>query len=92
MEPLDGNAIAGPLFEYFGSEMTIARGSCGHCGATALIAELLVYPRAPGTVVRCRVCGNVVIVLVSIRDVLRIHFRGFSLADAPASGTATRQP
>ena len=28
MEPLDGNAIAGSLYEYFGSEMTTVTGSC----------------------------------------------------------------
>ena len=37
MEALDGNAIAGPLFECFGAEMTTARGIC----ATS-------SPKAPG--------------------------------------------
>ncbi|MBV8943745.1 MAG: hypothetical protein JO342_14585 [Solirubrobacterales bacterium] len=81
MEALDGNAIAGPLFEYFGTEMTVARGSCAHCGATAQIAELAVYLRAPGAVVRCRVCGKVVMVLVRIRNALRVDFSYFRLAD-----------
>jgi hypothetical protein len=58
MEELDGNAIAGPLFEYFGAEMTTARGSCAHCGASAQIAELRVYARGPGTVARCRTCAS----------------------------------
>jgi hypothetical protein len=40
MEALDGNAVAGPLFEYFGTEMTVARGSCAYCGAAAQIGEL----------------------------------------------------
>jgi hypothetical protein len=31
MDPLEGNAIAGSLFEYFGSEMTTVRGPCKHC-------------------------------------------------------------
>jgi hypothetical protein len=85
MEELDGNAIAGPLFEYFGAEMTTARGSCAHCGASAEIAELRVYARGPGTVVRCRTCGNVVIVLVTIRETLRVDLRGFRLL-APGEG------
>jgi hypothetical protein len=83
MEALDGNAIAGALFEYFGVEMTTARGSCAHCGASAEIAELRVYARGPGTVVRCRTCGNVVIVLVTIHDALRVDLRGFRLLKGP---------
>jgi hypothetical protein len=86
MEALDGNAIAGPLFEYFGAEMTTARGSCAHCGASAEIAELRVYARGPGMVVRCRSCGNVVIVLVTIRDTLRVDLRGFDLLEASGEG------
>jgi ribosomal protein S27E len=73
MQPLDGNAIAGKLYEHFGQEMTTATGTCGHCGARAKIAELVVYARAPGTVVRCPSCANVVIVFV--RSAVRIdHF------------------
>lgn len=79
MEALDGNSIAGPLFEYFGTEMTTERGSCTHCGASALIGELRVYPRAPGTVVRCPSCSNVVIVLVNIRATQHIDLCGFQL-------------
>jgi ribosomal protein S27AE len=82
MEALDGNAIAGPLFEYFGHEMTTAKGTCGHCGASAMIAELQVFSQAPGTVAHCPRCGNVVMVLVKIRDNLKVHLLGFRLADA----------
>lgn len=79
MEALDGNAIAGHLFEYFGGEMTTATGSCRHCGARSQIAELRVYARAPGMVARCRSCGAVVMVAVTIRESLRIELGGFTL-------------
>jgi Family of unknown function (DUF6510) len=46
MDALDGNAIAGWLFEHFGSEMTTVVGRCRHCGTRSLIAELAVYTRA----------------------------------------------
>lgn len=82
MEALDGNAIAGPLLEYFGTEMTAAWGACAHCGATAQLAELRVYMKAPGTIARCPACGSVVIVLVRIRDDLRIDYGRFPLAHA----------
>ena len=51
--------------------------SCAHCGATAQIAELRVFSRAPGTVVRCPSCGSVVIVLVEIRGVTRMMVDDF---------------
>jgi DNA-directed RNA polymerase subunit RPC12/RpoP len=80
MDALDGNAIAGPLLEHFGREMTTARGACAHCGAAAQIAELRVYVCAPGTVVRCPACGSVVIVLTRIRDALRVDDSRFKPA------------
>lgn len=79
MEALDGNAIAGILWDYFGREMTTATGSCRHCGASARIAELSVYGQAPGTVVRCRACGGVVIVAVQSPGGLDVHLTGFEL-------------
>lgn len=81
MEALDGNSIAGAMFEYFGVEMTTAYGSCAHCGRSAQIGELRVYPRAPGKVVRCPTCDNVVIVLTEIRSSLAVHLGGFRLRD-----------
>ena len=84
MEALDGNAIAGALFEYFGAEMTTARGHCRHCGAPAMIAEEEVYMRAPGAVVRCWNCHNVVIVLVHVRDGMRVDYGAFKLVEPPA--------
>jgi hypothetical protein len=80
MDALDGNAIAGALFEHFGTDMTATRGSCAHCGATAQVGELRVYTRAPGTVVRCPACGDVVMVLVELRGELRLNHATFELA------------
>lgn len=56
MDALDGNAIAGWLFEHFGSEMTNVTGRCTHCGTCSLIAELQVYTRGQGAVTRCSTC------------------------------------
>jgi Family of unknown function (DUF6510) len=83
MEALDGNAIAGLLFDQFGVEMTTAWGSCAYCGATAQVGELRVYLRAPGAVVRCPTCGRVVMVLVTIHDTKRIDYSGFNLRNLP---------
>jgi desulfoferrodoxin-like iron-binding protein len=39
--------------------------------------------RAPGTVVRCRHCGNVVMVLVPLRGELRADSSAFRMDQAP---------
>ena len=82
MEALDGNAIAGVLFDVFGTEMTTATGVCEHCGAVAQVAELLVYLRAPGTVVRCRSCDNALMVIVDVRGRRCVDLRGLSALES----------
>jgi hypothetical protein len=80
---LDGNAIAGQLFDIFGVEMTTAKGICESCSATGLLAELEVYLHAPGTVARCRTCGVTLMVFVTIRGVTCVDLGG--LADLEAA-------
>jgi Family of unknown function (DUF6510) len=78
MEALDGNAIAGQLVDLFGAEMTTATGECMHCGAVFPVAELVVYLQAPGTVVRCRSCEGIVMVLVDVRGIACVDLRGLA--------------
>jgi Family of unknown function (DUF6510) len=78
MDALDGNAIAGQLVEVFGAEMTTATAECGHCGAVAQVAETVVYLRAPGVVVRCRTCSDVLMVLVDRRGIACVDARGLA--------------
>ena len=78
MVALDGNAIAGRLVEVFGAELTTARGVCGSCGASGVVAELVVYLQAPGTVVRCRSCEAVLMVLVTARGTTCVDLRGLA--------------
>ena len=77
-EGLDGNAIAGLLFDVFGAELTTAAGECGSCGARGPIAETEVYLRAPGTVVRCRSCRSVLMVFVTVRNTTCVDLRGMA--------------
>jgi len=65
---LDGNAIGGVLHTIFGAEMTVAVGVCRSCGAAGAVAELHVYVRAPGAVVRCPKCENVLMCIVESPD------------------------
>jgi len=78
MEALDGNAIGGLLLEVFGAELTTASGTCAACGATAQVAELVVYLEAPGTVVRCRTCDSALMVVVDVRGRRCVDLRGLA--------------
>jgi hypothetical protein len=75
---LDGNAIGGMLIEVFGAEMTTAVGICGTCGTRGQVAEMAVYRSELGSVVRCRVCDNVLMVFVAIRGVTCVDLRGLA--------------
>ena len=85
MEALDGNAIGGVLFDVFGVEMTAATGICASCGASGHVAEFVVYLRAPGTVVRCRSCGSLLMVLVTVRGITCVDMRGLADLEAPTT-------
>lgn len=76
---LDGNAIAGDLLELFGVDLTAARSVCQACGTESFVAETVVYMRGPGRVARCRACGEVHMVLVTIRGITCVDLRGMSL-------------
>jgi Family of unknown function (DUF6510) len=78
MDAVDGNAIGGLLQEIFATEMTSAPSVCGTCGAASLVAELAVYLDAPGTVVRCRSCDNVLMVFVKIHDRTCVDLMGLA--------------
>jgi hypothetical protein len=81
MDALDGNAIAGALYDIFGAEMTMAVGVCGSCGARSHMAELEVYLRAPGTVGRCPRCKAVLVVLVTVREITCVDLMGLASLD-----------
>jgi hypothetical protein len=79
---LDGNALGGGLMELFGREMTDARSRCAGCGAINRLGALLVYDRAPGSVVRCPGCGTVEMVAVERPSGLRFYFTAVSWVEA----------
>jgi Family of unknown function (DUF6510) len=78
MDSLDGNAIGGLLIDVFGTEMTAAGSICGSCRASRTVAELVVYRNAPGTVVRCRTCGSVLMVFVQVHGVTCVDLSGLA--------------
>jgi Family of unknown function (DUF6510) len=86
MERLDGNAIGGVLAEIFGTEMTIAVGVCGSCGSTGQMAELHVYLRAPGIVVRCPDCESVLLKIVQSDRRMWLDLTGLRVLQIDAPG------
>jgi phage FluMu protein Com len=79
MDALDGNAIAGALWEHFGEEMTMAEVRCSHCQSASLMAELRVYMKAPGNVARCPACDEVVMVIVDVRGTQRVDMSNMQM-------------
>ena len=65
---LDANAVGGLLIEIFGTDMTAADSQCAHCGNRGAVATLRAYVHAPGTVLRCAVCSEVVMRIMRTAD------------------------
>jgi hypothetical protein len=49
------------------------------------VAGLVVYRQAPGTVARCRVCGNIVMVFVKARSMTCVDITGMARLDQPGA-------
>jgi hypothetical protein len=84
---LDGNAIGGLLHEVFGTDMTDAGTICATCGATGPVAGTIVYLRGPGTVVRCRNCSAMLMVISQIRGMSCVDLGGLAALNRPLHDT-----
>jgi hypothetical protein len=84
MARLDGNAIAGTLAEVFVHEMTSARMACDGCGQVEPLGAEHAYMRAPGIVLRCRHCEQVLLVVTRADGSLLLSFRGLRWLEVAA--------
>ena len=75
---LDGNAMAGMLAEVFAVDLTVAEAQCNGCGAVGVLAQARVYVDAPGTVVRCAGCDDVMMRVVTSPDRTWLDLRGLT--------------
>lgn len=73
---LDGNAVAGLLREVFALEMTANPAKCAHCGAVGALGTLLAFTQAPGVVLRCPACEQVILRIVETTDAIYLDTRG----------------
>lgn len=81
---LDANAVAGLLTEIFGVEITSELCRCAHCGNDGAVGTLRAYTHAPGVVLRCSVCAQVVIRIVRTPAATYLDARGAALIRLPA--------
>ena len=94
---LDGNALAGALGEFFAGDVTDARGRCSNCGRIAALGaqHLYRYPHAPGAVLRCAACEQVLLVLTPGPSGSRLTLPGlswFELGDVAERRGESTQP
>ena len=79
----DGSALAGPLQDVFGVEVTTAVGRCTNCGREGPMAEVRVFDHAPGVVARCPTCGQVLVRLVRGSGRAWLDLRGLAYLQLP---------
>jgi hypothetical protein len=85
IEPLDGNAAAGPLGRLFAFEVTAAITVCGACGLEGPLAKLRLYGRGAGIVLRCPGCDAVNIRMLEARHVTHLDLSGLARIAVPLS-------
>lgn len=73
---LDGNAVAGLLYEIFATEMTTSSTECASCGQTNDLGALFAFTQAPGVVLRCPICENIVLRIVKTGEATYLDARG----------------
>jgi len=81
---VDGNAIGGLLREIFTMEVTTAETTCAGCGKIHAVGRVDVYMNAPGAVVRCPACGQVLMRIVQGRGRYWLDLTGISCLEFSA--------
>ena len=66
--------------------MTDAEATCATCCAAGPVAETVVHLRGPGTVVRCRNCSGVLMVISQIRGMYCADLGGLTALDPGQGG------
>ena len=73
---LDGNGVAGMLYEIFGVEMTASPTECASCGREGDMGTLLAFTHAPGVVLRCPGFEQVMLRIVRTPTAIYLDARG----------------
>lgn len=62
--------------------MTTSVGVCAFCGTAGQLAEGVVYLRAPGTILRCRNCGAVLLAVIRRDEINCVDLLGLAALGA----------
>jgi uncharacterized protein DUF6510 len=73
---LDGNALGGMLEALFGADMTAVPGRCAHCGTVSMVGAMRAYTDAPGAILRCPTCDEVILRVVETGTATYVDARG----------------
>jgi len=73
---VDGNAVAGPLQQIFGRDMTMAMARCAGCDHEAEMGALMAFTRGPGIVLRCPACQAAIARIVETPSAIYLEARG----------------
>ena len=73
---LDGNALGGLLNQIFGGEMTAVPAECATCTTVSQVGAMWAFTQAPGAVLRCPACENVMLRIVETPDAIYLDARG----------------
>ena len=73
---LDGNAVAGLMQELFAVDMTATPAECANCGMVSEMGSLMAFTQAPGSVLRCPSCGQVMLSIVETPNAIHLDIRG----------------
>jgi hypothetical protein len=73
---LDGNAAGGIFMSLFGVEMTAAPTECASCGTPHQMGALIAFTQAPGIILRCPACRQVMVRIVETPDAIYLDARG----------------
>lgn len=83
--PLDGNAAAGRLGQFFTFDVTLAMIACGNCAFEGPLAELRLYGGAAAIVLRCRHCDAVNIRMLETGTSVNLDLSGTARITAIAA-------
>jgi Family of unknown function (DUF6510) len=73
---LDGNGVAGVLYDVFGVDVTAAPAECASCGREGEMGTLLAFTQSPGVVLRCPACEGIMLRIVVTPDAIYLDARG----------------
>ncbi len=75
---VDGNAAGGLLQAIFALEMTASPAECANCGNVTEVGALMAFTRAPGIVLRCPACKEVMLRVVETSEAYLLDMRGMA--------------